>query len=163
MPDLPALPAARELPMATGVLIAESLRVGTVLDDLPLLVRKIQRSASGNATADQPPVWTLISFDVADAQAEALSARLSEVLDESGWYVDLHTAEESLIAFPGRVFRYPRGDPAGPHRSRGARPRPGHTRLPTRLADLTAMRVGSHGDSDGERAVPPIRHHGRTS
>ncbi|WP_261562692.1 hypothetical protein [Frankia tisae] len=101
--------------MAAGVLIAESLRVGTVVDDLSLLVRKIQRSASGNATLDQPPVWTLIYFDVADAEAEALAAHLSKALDTSGsgWYVDLHTAQESFIVFPGRVLRYRRGDPQG--------------------------------------------------
>ncbi|KJE25292.1 hypothetical protein FF36_00425 [Frankia torreyi] len=99
--------------MATGVLIAESLRVGAVVDDLALTVRKIQRSASGNATADQPSVWTLVYFDVADAEAATLAAHLSEVLEVPGWYVDLHTAQESLIVFSGRVFRYRRGDPRG--------------------------------------------------
>ncbi len=100
--------------MAAGVLIAESLRTGAVLDDLPLTVRKIRRSVSGNATADQPPVWTLIFFDVADAEAEALATQLSEALDDAPvWYVDLHTAQETFVVFPTRVIRYRRGDPQG--------------------------------------------------
>ncbi|MBL7495729.1 hypothetical protein I6A84_38015 [Frankia sp. CNm7] len=99
--------------MATGVLIVESLRVGVALDGLSLTVRKIQRSAPGNATADQPPVWTLVFFDVADAEAEALAEQLGQALDAPGWYVDLHTAQESFIVFPGRVIRYRRGDPRG--------------------------------------------------
>ncbi|WP_242606650.1 CHRD domain-containing protein [Protofrankia symbiont of Coriaria ruscifolia] len=103
----------REQPVAAGVLIAESLRVGAVLDNLSLIVRKIQRLAPGNVTADQPPVWTLVFFGVADTETEALAAQLSEALDAPGWYVDLHTAQESFIVFPGRVIRYRRGDPQG--------------------------------------------------
>jgi hypothetical protein len=99
--------------MAAGVLIAENLRVGTVLDDLSLAVRKIQRSAPSNVTADQPSVWTLVFFDVADADADALAVQLSDALDAPGWYVDLHTAKDSFIVFPGRVARYRRGDPRG--------------------------------------------------
>ncbi|SBW18443.1 hypothetical protein [Protofrankia symbiont of Coriaria ruscifolia] len=100
--------------MAAGVLIAESLRVGTILDDLSLIVRKIQRSAPGNATADQPPVWTLIYFDVADAWAEVLANQLSQALDDAPvWYIDLHTAQETFIVFPNRIIRYRRGDPQG--------------------------------------------------
>ena len=30
-----------------------------------------------------------------------------------GWYVDLHTADESFVVFASRVFRYARGDAAG--------------------------------------------------
>ncbi|CUU56775.1 hypothetical protein Ga0074812_108303 [Parafrankia irregularis] len=96
--------------MAAGVLIAESLRAGAVLSNLQFSVRRIQRSASGNATVDQPSVWTLIFFDVADAEAEALAKQLSVALNAPGWYVDLHTATETFIVFPGRIFRYPRGD-----------------------------------------------------
>jgi len=32
------------------------------------------------------------------------------VLDEPGWYADLHTVDESFVVFAGRVFRYPIGD-----------------------------------------------------
>ncbi|MCK9899148.1 hypothetical protein MXD63_03510 [Frankia sp. Cpl3] len=95
------------------MLIAESLRVGAVLDNLSLIVRRIQRSAPTNVTADQAPVWTLVFFEIADIEAAALADQLSEVLDAPGWYVDLHTAQDSFIVFPGRVARYRRGDPQG--------------------------------------------------
>ncbi|ABW14323.1 conserved hypothetical protein [Parafrankia sp. EAN1pec] len=107
----------------------------TVLDDLPLVVRKIQRSVPSNVTADQPTVWTPEFFDVADTEAEALAAQLSEALDAPGWYVDLHTAQDSFIVFPGRRA-LPTGRLAGACRGPGLRPRPRHSRLTTRLANL---------------------------
>ena len=30
-----------------------------------------------------------------------------------GWYVNFQSPAESFIVFPGRIFRYPRGDAAG--------------------------------------------------
>jgi hypothetical protein len=44
--------------MLVGTLIAESLRVGTVLEDLRLTVRKISRYRAGGTTPDQPEIWT---------------------------------------------------------------------------------------------------------
>ncbi|WP_018502449.1 hypothetical protein [Parafrankia discariae] len=105
--------------MAAGILIAESLRVGTVLENLSLIVRKIQRSAPGKVTAEQPPVWTLVFFDVADTEAEALATQLSNALDTPGWYVDLNTAQDTFVVFPGQVTRYRRGDPQGRAEAQG--------------------------------------------
>jgi hypothetical protein len=34
------------------------------------------------------------------------------VLDGPGWYADFHDEHESFVIFPGRVFRYWRGDAA---------------------------------------------------
>ena len=70
--------------MLEGTLIAESLRVGTTLADLNLTVRKISRYRAGGTTPDQP-----------------------------GWYVNFQSPAESFIVFPGKIFRYPRGDAAG--------------------------------------------------
>jgi hypothetical protein len=67
-----------------GTLLAESLRVGTSLADLNLTVRKVSRYQVPGATADQP-----------------------------GWYVNFESPTESFVMFPGRIFRYPRGDAAG--------------------------------------------------
>jgi hypothetical protein len=44
--------------MIEGGLIAESLRVGTNLENLTLTVRKISRFRPGDTTADQPDIWT---------------------------------------------------------------------------------------------------------
>lgn len=32
---------------------------------------------------------------------------------ERGWYVNYNTAADAFVVFADRVFRYPRGDPAG--------------------------------------------------
>ena len=43
-----------------------------------------------------------------------LSTALSQALDETGgWYCDLRTAAETIVVFPGTVFRYERGERAG--------------------------------------------------
>jgi hypothetical protein len=94
--------------MYDGVLILESLKVGTELDGLQLGVRKISRTAVGNASADQPSVWSLLEFEV--ERGEELAEVLSRVLDSPGWYADFHDDREIFVVFPGRVFRYRRGD-----------------------------------------------------
>lgn len=100
--------------MLTGVLVCESLRAGASLTDHPLTLTKISRITVGDATADQPQLWTLVDFQAPDADAEALAAAFSDTLEHAGgWYVEFHTPTESFVVFAGRVFRYRRGDPAG--------------------------------------------------
>jgi hypothetical protein len=96
-----------------GTLIAESLRTGTVLDDLHLRVTKISRADIGDVEAGQPLTWTFLEFEAADEDAPRLAEALSESLDpDVGWYCDFRTAQETFVVFGGRVFRYPRGDRA---------------------------------------------------
>jgi hypothetical protein len=42
--------------------------------------------------------------------ADAIAACLDTV---GGWYCDLHTSTDTVVVFPGRVFRYPAGDGDG--------------------------------------------------
>ena len=98
--------------MYDGALILESLRVGTELSGIPVLVRKISRYDVSSATTGQPPVWSVLEFGVEDWQAEALATELAAALDAPGWYADFHNDAEIFVVFPGRVFRYPRGDAA---------------------------------------------------
>jgi hypothetical protein len=103
--------------LATGTLIAESLRVGASLD-VPLAVRAVERVAPTNLSERQraaglPERWTLLHFEVDDAEAERLADALAPALDDVGWYVDFHTAEESFVVFAGRVCRYARDDTEG--------------------------------------------------
>lgn len=98
--------------MITGVLIAESLRTGTTLQEARLVVRAIRRVAPQNPTADQPSTWTLIDFEANDADADTLAHAFSVILDEPGWYIDFRTPSETFVVFPGLIFRYPRGDSA---------------------------------------------------
>ena len=104
--------------MATGTLIAESLRPGTTLDGVPLTVHAIERVEPDNISDEQraagiPPRWTLLHFEVAEAEAPALADALAAIVDEPGWYVDFHTAAETFVVFAARAFRYATGDANG--------------------------------------------------
>ncbi|MFE9647027.1 hypothetical protein ACFYO0_23485 [Streptomyces sp. NPDC006365] len=106
----PAPPAPRTL---SGVLIAESLCVGSELSGVPLRVTSIQRIAVGDATADQPRHWTLLHFRAPDDAAGQLAEALASCLAPTGgWYVDYSTTTETYVVFADRVFRYARGDAA---------------------------------------------------
>jgi hypothetical protein len=99
--------------MIEGALIAESLRVGTNLENLELTIRTISRSQPQGTTADQPGTWTILYFEADEAGAHGLARSLAGALDEPGWYADFRSPEKTFVVFPGRVFRYPRGDDAG--------------------------------------------------
>jgi hypothetical protein len=97
-----------------GCLIAESLRVGGVIDDVPLRVTKVSRADVGDVDAGQPRAWTFIEFEAADEDADRLGDALSHALaSEAGWYCDYRSDTETFVVFAGRTFRYPRGDASG--------------------------------------------------
>jgi hypothetical protein len=99
--------------MIEGTLIGESLRVGTNLEGLQLTVRKISRYQAQGTTPEQPDIWTILDFEADEAAARELAQAFADVLDQPGWYADFHSAADSFVVFPGRIFRYPRGDKAG--------------------------------------------------
>ena len=100
--------------MIEGVLIAESLRTGTHLEDVALTVRAIARADNGDTDAGQPLTWTFIEFEAPLEEAEKLAAALSRALDKRlGWYCDFRSPSETFVAFAERFFRYPRGDKDG--------------------------------------------------
>ena len=81
-------------------------------------MHKIERVEPDNISDEQlasgiPPRWTLLFFEVADDAAPALADALAAILDEPGWYVDFHTADESFVVFREAVFRYAKGDADG--------------------------------------------------
>jgi hypothetical protein len=99
--------------MAKGAIIAESLRIGTELNGVPLLVRRISRFEVTVPGPDQPEQWTLIEFDVPDDHADRLAASLADaLLPKGGWYADFHTDTHAYVVFADRIFRYLRGDHA---------------------------------------------------
>jgi hypothetical protein len=99
--------------MVEGTLIAESLRVGTNLENLKLTVRKISRYRAQGSTPDQPDIWATLDFEADEAEAQELAEAFADALDQPGWYVNFESPTESFVVFPGRIFRYPRGDQAG--------------------------------------------------
>jgi hypothetical protein len=95
--------------MLRGAIVAESLRLGGVIEGVPLVVRKLERVDAG--LAEQPPHWTLVWFEAADGDADQLAELLSDALDTvGGWYADFHSDVDVTVVFSGRVFRYRRGD-----------------------------------------------------
>ena len=97
-----------------GVLIAESLRVGSVLEGVTLTVTKASRTDVGDVDAGQPRAWTFLDFEAADEDAERLASALETVLERSGgWYCDFRNDAETFVVFASRTFRYPRGDRSG--------------------------------------------------
>jgi hypothetical protein len=106
-------PVSGELlpPPFRGILLGESLRPGTVVDRPPVNVRRIWRAEAGDPNAGQPPVWTFIEFEVADALAGDLAQVLSGTLSATGgWYCSFASDDEMIVVFAGRSFRYRRGD-----------------------------------------------------
>ena len=99
--------------MIEGTLLAESLRVGTSLENLNLRVRKISRYQVRDPAPGQPDIWCALDFEADDADAEVLARTFEDALDRPGWYVNFQSATESFIAFPDRTFRYTRGSQAG--------------------------------------------------
>jgi hypothetical protein len=97
----------------TGTIIAESLRPGSGLAGIPLAVREIRRYPVRDVPDYQPGVWTAIEFGAADSAAEPLALSLAAILAEPGWYVNYSSASETFIVYRDKVFRHPRGDPAG--------------------------------------------------
>ncbi len=101
--------------MFKGVLILESLRVGTSLTGFRLTVSEVERERAELSTqqiaAGLPPIWFVIAFQVEDDRSGELASRLSRVLEPIGWYVNFSSQKETYIVYPGKVFHYPRGDP----------------------------------------------------
>jgi hypothetical protein len=102
-----------EIFMIAGTLIAESLRLGTNLENLKLTIRKISRYRAQGTTPDQPEIWTTLDFQADETGAGELAQAFADALDQPGWYVNFESPTESFVVFPGRIFRYPRGDKAG--------------------------------------------------
>ena len=94
----------------TGVLLAESLCTGAVLEGAPIGVRRIRRIDAGDPSAGQPLTWTFIEFEVPDASAGLFADRVAAVLAPGPWYCDLRNDDEIVVVFAGQVFRYARGD-----------------------------------------------------
>jgi hypothetical protein len=87
--------------------------VGTNLEDLKLTVCKISKYRPAGTTPEQPDIWTVLDFEADEATARDLAEAFADVLDQPAWYVNFQSPSEAFVVFPGRIFRYPRGDEAG--------------------------------------------------
>ena len=93
--------------MIVGGLIAESLRVGSMLEGVTLRVTKVSRADVGDVDAGQPRTWTFLDFEADDDDAERLARALEGALERTGgWYCDFRNDTETFVVFAGRTFRY---------------------------------------------------------
>ncbi len=68
--------------MLHGAIVAESLRLGAVIVEVPPAVRKLERIDAGSN--EQPPHWTLLWFEAADHDDDRLAQALSVALEAGG-------------------------------------------------------------------------------
>jgi hypothetical protein len=101
--------------MLRARILAESLRVGADLVVPGLRVTRFGRhDVAGSVVPGQPGVWTFLDVEAPDECADELATALADaLLPELGWYADFDTADEYVVVFAGRVFRYRKGDAAG--------------------------------------------------
>lgn len=97
--------------MFHGLLIKESLKDQGILSSLA--VTKEDRWDVDNATEGQPSVWNVAWFDVPDENIDTVAQALSAALHSGQWYLDLSSDAEKVVVFPGKVFRYTKGDMRG--------------------------------------------------
>nr|WP_221377334.1 hypothetical protein [Actinoplanes polyasparticus] len=95
--------------MLNGAVIVESLRPGSVFDDSELTLRRLSRLEVPDSTPEQPSVWTVVEFS-SQADPGELAGHFARTLTGPGWYVSFDTDSETFVVFPGKVFRYPKGD-----------------------------------------------------
>src|SRR5580658_3066340 len=93
-----------------GVILAESLRTGTVLDGHGMRIIRVSRYEVSDAVEYQPSVWTAIDFELNEEGAPALADQLAASLLAPGWYVNWSSDVEATVVFPRKIFRYRRGD-----------------------------------------------------
>jgi len=94
--------------MLKGLLLKESLNKLSVLDTLR--ITKTETWSIQNATAIQPSVWTAITFEAEESQADILTEELSQSLKPKGWYINASTDASVYVIFPKKVFNYVKGD-----------------------------------------------------
>lgn len=96
-----------------GAILAESLPTGTTLAGHGMHILRLSRYEVTSAADYQPRIWTAIEFEARASAGQALAADLAGSLLAPGWYVNWNSDTEATVVFPGKVFRYPRGDEAG--------------------------------------------------
>jgi hypothetical protein len=103
--------------MIRGTILLESLRADAKITGFRFVVREVRRGrpklSPQQVAAGIPAIWSAIDFELKDEKAGEFAQTLSEILDPVGWYVNFSSDTETYVIFPGRVFRYKRGDPQG--------------------------------------------------
>ncbi len=94
--------------MLVGLILKESLEDLDVLDLMH--ITKTETWQVPNAAAYQPPVWTALSFEAEASRADDLAEKMAAALKPRAWYINASTDTHVFVIFPGRVFKYLKGD-----------------------------------------------------
>jgi hypothetical protein len=97
----------------SGAILAESLNPGTGFNGHGMRIVRCARFEVTDAADYQPPIWTLIEFEAPASSGAALASELAESLLSPGWYANWNSDSEATVVFPGKIFRYARGDQSG--------------------------------------------------
>jgi hypothetical protein len=95
-----------------GAILAESLKPGTGFDGRGMRIIRCSRLEVTDAANYQPSIWTLIEFEAPASGSDVLASELAGSLLSPGWYANWNSDTEATVVFPGKIFRYPRGDQA---------------------------------------------------
>ncbi len=90
----------------TGVIIEESLENKSVLKELKITGKKIEKATKGHKT---PWVrrWTLDKVEIPESEARGIAVKLSKALDQAhrhSWYADFKNDTHHYIIFRNKVF-----------------------------------------------------------
>ena len=91
-----------------GLLLKEGLADVNVLELVH--IAKTESWQVSNAAAYQPAVWTAVSFEAGDSQADVIADKLSQALKLRGWYITAFSATHDYVLFPSKVFKYRKDD-----------------------------------------------------
>src|ERR1039457_4522614 len=91
-----------------GLLLKEGLPDVNVLELVH--IAKTESWQVSNAAAYQPTVWTAVSFEAGDRQADVIADKLSQALKLRGWYITAFSATHDYVLFPSKVFKYRKDD-----------------------------------------------------
>jgi hypothetical protein len=105
--------SATETPVIHGTILAESIKPGSSFEGHGMRIISWTRYEVSGTAEYQPPIWTAIEFEAPADSSDPLAASLSDVLLLPSWYANWNSDTEATIVFPGRTFRYPRGDKTG--------------------------------------------------
>ncbi|MFO0702616.1 MAG: hypothetical protein U0514_01935 [Candidatus Andersenbacteria bacterium] len=92
------------------MIIKESLSDQTVLAQFKITHEEVENI--DNAAVGQPSRWHLLSVTVDEDKVQEAAGAVSRALKKGKWYVDFSSDSEKIVVYPGRVFRYQRGNAA---------------------------------------------------
>jgi hypothetical protein len=89
-----------------GVIIEESLKDKSVLQDVKILKTKVEQVTEKHKTPWLEQ-WTLHTIEILEDKADSVAEKISKVINDqpSPWYADFKTDEIHYIIYPHKIFK----------------------------------------------------------